>query len=287
METTISTATPGPTGMATPETGTSPSVNGNGSLNGEANRQGATGSETFIPQGVDLNTLPPQLRQHIEKINSDMVRGFTEKTTKVSEMVKAETAKAVEAFRQKADFYDAFVQNEDLVKTYNDYVQRMSNQTQTNPNDPTVQLQEKLKSIELQLKTSEMEQVVDAFANAADEKGNKLNSDFDKLNSILVGEAQGRNGEKNPYSILRAAIELATGNSPTEKLANGYKSAKAVYDAIFEEGKKAGMGRLQDKARNGTFPPSSVNAGHTAPGRPKNALEALEFARRGLAPNRG
>ena len=120
---------------------------------------------------------------------------------------------------------------------------------------------------------------IKAFEEAKNEKGELLHPDFEKFSGLRLGT----HPQAGEYDLLRAAIELAPGETPQEKMENGYKAAKATYDAMFEEGKKAGMGRLQTKARNGTFAPSSVNAGSTAPHRAKNAVEALEFARKGLA----
>ena len=68
-------------------------------------------------------------------------------------------------------------------------------------------------------------------------------------------------------------------------LKGGVGPAKATYDAIFEEGKKAGKGQMQQRAQNGSFVPSGTTAvSGTAPHRAKNALEALQFAKQGLMP---
>lgn len=286
MDNQISTASPENGSEAAPETGTSPVVNGNGQTNGEANGQSATGSESFVPKNVDLNNLPPQVRAYVEEVNKQMVRGFTEKTTGLSEKVKSETTKAIEAYRQKADWYDAATKDEKLVSMINDYVQKL--QTAPDPTKASIppelqQRLEKVDQIEMRLKTAETLEVINAFADAKDDKGNPIHPDFDKFSGLKIGT----HAKAGDYDLLRASIELAPGNTPQEKMENGYKAAKATYDSIFEEGKKAGMGRIQQKARNGNFSPSSVgNASGTAPRQPKNALEALEFARQGLAPNR-
>lgn len=264
--------------------GTASEQNGNVAPTGEAGAQGATGEVSFIPEGTDFNALPQQIRDivkgHVDKINQNMVRGFTEKTTKLSERIKAETAKATEAYRQKAEFYDRFTKDEKLVKLYNDYVSQLQNAQDTN--SPTKQIEEKVQNLEMQIKTREMSEVIDAFVNATDEKGQKVNADFDKVDSLIVGETEGANG-KSSYSLLRAAVELASGNTPQEKLANGYKAAKAVYDKIFEEGVKTGKGQMQRKAGYGSLTPGRGNVVNTAPRVAKNALEALKFAREGLA----
>lgn len=253
---------------------------------GQAAGQGAPESESFLPKDFNPNTLPPEVRAMVDKINKDMVRGFTEKTSKLSETVKSETAKAVEAYKAKAERFDQLAQQEDFVKQWNEYVQKASQSNDPNKvNLPPEVLKalDEVKEVKNKLQVAETNEIVNAFSEAVNEKGEKLHPDFEKLSGFSLGTHE-KAGE---YNLLRAAVELAPGSTPQEKLENGYKAAKATYDAIFEEGKKAGMGRVQEKARNGSQPPSGVNAGSTAPGRPKDALEALKFARQGLAVNKG
>lgn len=256
---------------------------------GEAARQSATGQESFVPEGIDVNSLPPALRAEVERINKDMVRGFTEKTTKLSEVIKAETAKAVEAFKQKAEQYDALASDEEVARVINELIQKRNAPDPTK--DPVKGLEEKLKSFEekqqFQEQVKELESEVVAFESAVDEKtGKPLHPDFAALSEISIG-ALNKGGKKDSYSLLRAAVELADGATALERLENGYKTAKAIRDAIFEEGKKAGMGRLQQKSAAASIPPSgSFAPSGTAPGKAKTALEAIQFARQGLSPAR-
>ena len=262
--------TPQAGGEANPVTEPNPTEKGTVQPNSEANGQGASIEEGFTK--VNPETLPPQLKEAY----NNMLRDYKEKTTKLSDRVKSETEKAIASYKQKADFYDAFTQNEELVKYYNDYVNKANNpnNNQVNP------LEEKVKNIETELQIEKTAKFIDAFADAKDEKGNLLHPDFDKYESISLGKHQ----KAGDYNLLRATVELASGATPQERLENGYKTAKAVYDSIFEEGRKAGMGRVQQKVKNGSLPPSSSPANGTAPHKPKNALEALEFARKGLVP---
>jgi len=269
-----------PNGTATDANGTSNGV-------GEA-RQGAATTETFIPEGIDLNTLPPNVRQYVEKINNDMVRGFTEKTTKLSETVKAEVAKSLEPYRSKAEQYEQIAAQEEFVKQWNEYVQKSQSQNQNpqNPGDPLLkEMKSQLEEMNMKIQLSEMSQITEAFAEAVNEKGERLHPEFDTLNDIVIGQF----GEKSePFSLLRAAVELAQGGTPSEKLANGYKAAKAAHDAIFELGRKAGLGRVQTKIANGTQP-ASHSLGDTmsvTDKKPKNAREALEMARKGVMVSR-
>lgn len=265
------------------------STNGTNNSSGEAS-QSATTQDSFIPEGVDVNTLPPSVRAVVEKINKDMVRGFTEKTSKLSETIKSEAAKATEAYKSKAEIYDQIAAQEEFVKQWNEYVQKsqVKGENPQNPGDPVLtEMKAKLDEMNQKIQMTEMAQITDAFAEAVNEKGEKLHADFDTLNEIMIGEwTDGQ--EKEPFSLLRASVELAPGKSPQEKLANGYKMAKQVRDAIFEEGRKAGMGRVQQKVSNGTNPPSH-SIGDTlsvTEKRPKNAAEALALARKGTIVSR-
>lgn len=283
----ISTATPDAAPTATPATGTEAAVNGNGQPSGEANSgQSATGTDTFIPTGVDLNTLPPQVRAYVEEVNKQMVRGFTEKTTKVSETVKSQLAKELEPYRQKAQTYDELLKQEVFVQKWNEYVEDVNRKGVTNdPGDPQAKILQELEALkksqaELSRKSQESEalDVINAFSSAVDEKGEKLHPDFEKFSKISLGTHQ-KAGE---YDLLRTAIELAPGTNAQEKIENGYKAAKAVYDAIYEDGRKSGLARTQERIKNGSFAPSTIPAGKTTTERPKDALEALRMARQGI-----
>lgn len=297
MDTTISTASEAIAKAQAQVNGTEQAIESPSQGNGEASRQSATGSDssapdvvkadTFIPPHVDVNTLPPALKAVVDQINKDMVRGFTEKTTKLSETIKSETAKAVEAYRQKAEQYDLMAADQEIVNYVNDLLKR---RVQPDPTlDKAAFLEERLKRIEeekrFDTQVKEMEFEVQKFVSAMDEKGKPIHDDFGTLNDIFLGDFVKTDGKKEPYSLLRAAVELADGATPQDKLANGYKIAKGVYDAIFEEGKKAGMGRLQQKAALASLPPSGSHPPSSqAPKRASNALEAIQFARQGLTP---
>lgn len=252
--------------------------NGTGATNGQA--QGGAPDEIF--KGVDPQRLPPEVKVHYDS----MLKDYREKTAKLSETVKSEAAKATEAFRQKAELYDQIATQEEFVKQWNEYVQKANQPPELDKNgDPKVaQLEQKFQEIQNKLQMTELSQVTQSFAEATDEKGNPIHPDFDQLNSINLGKIN--NGED--FSLLRACVELSGGNSPQDRLANGYKMAKMVRDSIFEEGKKAGMGRLQTKALNGTNPPS-LSSGDTlsvTDKKPKNAREAMDMAKKGLIVSR-
>lgn len=258
------------------------SANGTGTTDGQAQVQNPGGAPEDIFKNINPNQLPPQLKS----VYDSMLTDYRTKTAKLSETVKTEAQKATEAYRQKAELYDSIASQETFVKQWNEYVkeqERQTNQGGAQSGDPALsQMEQKLQEIQQKLQLSEMSQVTEAFAEAQDEKGQKIHPEFDNLNNIYIGKlAQG--GTSEDFSLLRGCVELATGGNPQEKLANGYKMAKAVYDGIFESGKKAGMGRLAQKAQNGTFPPSSSSgeALSVTDKKPKSAREALEMARRG------
>ena len=66
--------------------------------NGDAGQsQGAPIEETFTK--VDVNTLPPQLRESY----NNMLRDYKQKTTQIAETVKSEVARATEALKTKSE----------------------------------------------------------------------------------------------------------------------------------------------------------------------------------------
>lgn len=272
----IVTATPEATNTVTPGTEADSAPTGSGTPVGEVNGQSTTDTDKGFTN-IDPKTLPPTLKS----VYDNMLRDYTKKTMSISERVKSETAKGLEQFKAKAEMYDQVIGNEQFVKQWNEYVQK-ANQSVQNGQNPSDEVTAKLQELEKKFKTTESLETINAFADAKDEKGESLHPDFDKFSSIKIGT----HPESGDYDLLRTAIELAPGNSTMEKLENGYKMAKAVYDNIFEEGKKAGMGRVNAKARNGSFTPSSGSGpiSGTATKRPSNALEALEMARQGLQP---
>jgi hypothetical protein len=261
--------------------GPASSANGTVQPGGQVNGQASPAVENL--GGLDPNRLPPELRQSYDA----MLRDYRSKTAKVADTVKSEVAKAVEAYRQKAEFYDQFSGQDEFVKQWNEYVQRTQNAQNDQTSDPVQQkihqMERQQAELAMEVQASKVLEEINAFADMKDEKGQLLHADFDKLASLKIGN----HPQAGDYDLLRAAVELSPGRTPKEKMENGYKAAKAIYDSIFEEGRKAGLGRVQSKIKNGMMSPSSVNATPTAPGRPKNALEALQFARQGLIPNRG
>lgn len=256
-------------------------VNGTGATDGQAQGQQANGgAPEDIFKNIDPNKLPPQLKT----VYDSMLTDYRTKTAKISETIKTEKEKAIEAYRQKAEYYDSIAGQEEFVKQWNEYVQKV-NQTPKSEQagDPVLaQMKAQLQEMNQKIQISELSQITEAFAEAKDEKGQAIHPQFDELNNIHIGKLA--NGDKaEDFSLLRGCVELAQGANPQEKLANGYKMAKAVYDGIFEAGKKAGMGRLAQKAQNGTQPPTNIStdALSVTDKKPKNAREALEMARKG------
>lgn len=247
---------------------------GTSAASGQA--QGGAPTEDLF-KGIDPNRLPPEARAAYDS----MLKDYRAKTGKLSETVKAEVAKAAEAYRQKAEFYDSIATQEEFVKRWNEYVQQKNSELQAKESDPQQETAKKLEALESKIQRTENLEAINTFASAVDEKGNKLHADFDSLNNIIVSESE-VNGQKQSMSLLSIAVDLSEGRTPLERIANGYKAAKQLHDTIFEAGKKAGMGRVQQKLQFGSQPPSSVSPTSTAGRRPKNAMEALQFAKQGL-----
>lgn len=244
---------------------------------GQVAGQSAPGEEIF--KGMDPTKLPPELRTHYD----NMLRDYRDKTGKLSENIKTQVTKATEQYRKDAELFRQLSGQDEFVKQWNDYVQKATTQQQQSQAVQGLppEVQERLQKVDMlaqKVERADALESINAFADAVDDKGAKLHPDFDKYAEVTLGT----HAQAGEYSLLRASMELATGNSIQEKMENGYKLAKATYDRIFEEGKKAGMGRLQTKAKSGSFAPSSVNAGNMAPRQAKDAVEALKFARQGL-----
>ena len=252
--------------------------------NGDAG-QSAPIEETFTK--VDVNTLPPQLQESYK----NMLRDYKEKTQKIAETVKSEVAKSTESLRSKAEYYDSIVGQEPFVKQWNEYVRKVNEAESVNTgssvaNPELTQLKAKVQEVSQKLQEAELSQVTDAFAEAVNEKGEKINPYFEKLNEMSIGQIQNGN-QAEDFSLLRACVELSQANSPHEKLAMGYKKAEEVYNAIFEEGRKAGMGRIQTKVLNGSQPPTNVGGALSmTEKKPKTAREALEMAKKGIMVSR-
>lgn len=243
--------------------------------------QGGAPDEIF--KGIDPRTLPPQAKT----LYDSMLKEFRAKTGSLSERVKSQVEKEVASYREKASQYEQIAAQEDFVKQWNEYVQKTQNQTGAPPQegDPVLsQMKAQLQEMNQKIQMSELSQVTEAFAEAVNDKGEKLRPDFDSLNGIVIGKLNG----KDEYSLLRASIELAPGNNPQEKLSNGYKMAKATYDSIFESGRKAGLGRLNQKTLNGTLPPTNSGGEilSTTEKKPRNAHEAMQLARKGIMVSR-
>ncbi len=260
---------------ANPQEGADSSVSESQNESGQSEWQNETDSQEGL-SNIDPKTLPPALKA----VYDNLYRDYQKKTTSIAERVKAEVAKSIGGYKEKAEQFEQIANNEEFVKMWNDHVEKLKS-AQSN-GQPVDEVSKKLQDIEVKLKTQESLEAINIFADAKDEDGEMLHPEFDRLSEIKIG-THSQSGE---YDLLRAAIELAPGNSYMEKLENGYQSAKEVYDTIFEEGRKAGMGRMNDKVKNSTYAPSagSSKLSSYAQKQPANALEALEMARKGLLP---
>jgi hypothetical protein len=241
-------------------------------------RQSAPTEESFT--NLDPNTLPPQLKAAY----NSMLRDYKTKTTEIAEQRKKYSD--YDTHKQRSELYEQLASQEEFVKQWNEHVQKQNGQVNQNgqEQDP---IQAKIQAIEKQLNEEksvrqerELADVVDSFSTAKDDKGVLLNPDFDILNNIVVG----KNAQGEEYSLLRTSIEFAQGATPQERLANGYKNAKAIRDQIIEEGRKQGMGKMLSKVRNSTEAPTITSDKQVFNGDPKNlsVREARELAEKGM-----
>lgn len=273
----LTNASPAPAVSASPSMGTDAPQAGNIQPTGEAG-QGATGSESFLPQGVDHNTLPPVLRAELDRINKEMVRGFTAKTQELAEERKK--YEGYDTFKQKAELYEQFATNPEFIKRWNGFVEESNGKNGQAQEDPTAAIKAEIAEVKQQMQVRELSEFADAFASAKDEKGQLLNPDFDMLGGLQLG----KNSDGDEYSLLRACVELSQGKTPQEKLTAGYKAAKQIRDQIFEEGRKHGMGKMLSKVRNSTEAPTISSDKGSFTGDPKklSVREARELAERGV-----
>lgn len=263
--------------VATQDTGTTGGVVENVQPGSDAAGQTATASENFLPQGVDVNSLPPVLRAELDRINKEMVRGFTAKTQK-----HAEQLKAAEAFKQEAELfrqYKPVFENEEFVRMWNDFVKAQQTPATAEQNvDPKYQeLEQKVQAMEQRAQRAEALEYIDAFAGAVGEDGQRLRPDFDRLEAAVIDEGN---------NLMNVCVDIAKtkAQSPQEALQMGYDLAKKLYDAIFEEGRKAAIGKVTSKLRNGTNPPSMSTTQSIFTGDPKkiDARQAFELAKKGI-----
>lgn len=240
--------------------------------------QGGAPTEKDLFKGTDPNKLPPEIRGHYDS----MLKDYRDKTAKLSETIKSEVSKAVSQYRQKADEYDTITSQDEFVSKWNEYVNSLN--TAREDKDPKLAaFEDRIREMERKEELREMEKLTDAFASAVDDKGQKVNGNFDRLNDIVIGKS----GE-NDYSLLRACIELSGEKTPERKLSKGYQMANRIFTDIFELGRKAGIGRIQEKVMNGTQPPSNadgIDVSFTEK-RPRSAREAMAMARRGQVVSR-
>lgn len=260
-----------------------PGQNGTDTSGGQAQEGGAP---TDIFTGIDPNTLTPKERATY----NSMLKDYRDKTGQLSERIKTESAKAAEAYKSEAELYRQIASQEKFVEKWNAYVKETEAATGKPPEagDPALlELKAQFQEMNQKLQMAELSKVTDAFADAVDEKGAKIHADFDSLNGIMIGKVSNGKSQEE-YSLLRASIELADGKTPQEKLANGYKNAKALHDSIFEAGRKAGVGHLQKKFANGSLPPTNSGGDvlQVTEKKPRNAHEAMQLAKKGIIVSR-
>lgn len=272
-------ATPPLDAGGNPETGSPAPDGGNIQPSGEASGQSATASENFIPKGVDLNTLPPTLRAELDRINKEMVRGFTSKAEALA--AKEKLYEGFDGFKQKAELYDQIATQEEFVKQWNDYVQKLQQNGQP---APAIDDELKKEVMELKQKVQQTEalEFINAWATATNEKGEPLRPDFEKLENLQFPDVKAADGSS--VNLLNVAVHLAPGRSPEEKLQNGYAVAKKFHDQIFEAGRKSAFGQVQSRIRNGSEPPTvAASSDQVVVKNPKDisARDALRAAREG------
>ena len=280
----VADATPQLVGVAPQNNGTTGQTNGAVQTGGGANTQSATNQATFIPQGVDVNTLPPVLRAELDRINKEMVRGFTTKTEEI-----ANQRKEYEAAKQDAELfkqYKSTLQDERFVQQWNEYVKSQSQVAENEGNEVDPEIAELKQTVAAMVQENQATKAmtfIDAWASAKDENGTPLRPEFGDFEAIKVNEGN---------NLMNLCIELARNDisakggkmSPDLILDSGYKMAKDLHARIFEEGRKSAFGKVQAKIRNASQPPTVPTNQTVFSGDSKSidGAKALAMAKKGI-----
>lgn len=248
------TATPDNQAPVTVENGTA-ETSGSQGVSGEAQPT----EEQF--GGVDIKSLPPELKQKYDA----MLRDYKEKTTKL-----AEERKKFDPISKKAEALDQLLQDQKFIEWY-----KSTQEPQPAENVEPLSEQEILKRELMAMKTElidrEAKETILSFSSEVDDKGQKLRPDFEELSDIgLIG------------GYLQ--IYPAKGKSEFKaKLNEAYEFAKGIANKFKEAGRKQAYEEMQRKAAGATLPPQTGAKG-TYDGidpRKLTAAEAVEYARQG------
>ncbi len=279
---------------ATPETGTPATKPTETPASGEAKEgQSATGKESFLPKDVDLNTLPPEARAVVEKINNDMLKGFTEKTMKLSE-----ERKAAESLKQKAEYYDRLMSDQrvrSLLSGQNGQAQATDqNQRPTEEEweqskiDPSMipDLIRRERAYDEQVRQQETLRndaaaFVDEFTNAIGEDGKTLRPDFTELVDV------GPEGAKTNLVNLFLTQNPMSANDPNQwgqALTDAYEKAKKFKDHFLALGKKEAIEAAKKRANGSSERPTGIGGvGYTGPDPSTiSDTDAIALAKRGV-----
>jgi len=256
--------------------------------------QSATGEVSFIPKDLDLNTLPPEVRAKLEEANSQMVKGFTEKTMKLSE-----EKKLAEGLKQKAEYYDRLMGDQRiraLLSGQNGQAQAKQGQTQR-PTDgeweqakldpamiPDLIRREKAhddQTRQQEALVNDASAFVDEYMNATGEDGKSLRPDFGSL--IKMGP---EGAEVNLVNIFLSQNPMSA-NDPAQwnqALTDAYEKAKKFHDAIYSKGKKEALESAKKRANGSSELPTGIGgAAYTGPD-PSTASDSdlIALAKRGV-----
>ena len=144
---------------ANPQVGADSSVSESQNESGQSDGQNETDSQEGLGN-IDPKTLPPALKA----VYDNLYRDYQKKTTSIAERVKAEVAKSVSGYKEKAEQFEQIVNNDEFVKMWNDYVEKAKS-AQSN-GQPVDEVSKKLQDIEVKLKTQESLEAINIFADA-------------------------------------------------------------------------------------------------------------------------
>lgn len=212
--------------------------------------------------GVDIKTLPPELKQKYDA----MLRDYKDKTTKL-----ADERKKFDPISKKAEALDQLLQDQKFIDWYNS-TQNPTPDPNAEPPSEQELIKQELQTLKSELVNREAMETVTSFENEVDDKGQKLRPDYEELSN---------------EGLISGYLQINPPKSKKEfsaKLNEAYTWAKTVSSKFKEAGRKQAYEEMQKKAAGGTLPPQTGVKGTYEGTDPRklSAAEAVELARKGI-----
>lgn len=232
---------------------------------------------------IDPKTLAPEL----QPIYKNLQRDYTAKSQSVAEKMRQ-----FEAASKKAELYDQVSSDPRFVEYWNglNNQQKAEAMQDANPENLPISQEEFAKAFE-------SPQNFAAFIKSLQQESQKeiqtVKAELTVTKAEKFIESFKAKEEYKNYDKYEPLMRLYMQSYPAEKpetkyweksLKEAYSFVDKMYNETFEEGKKAGLTRIQEKAAYSTESPSNGAAQIYPGGDPKNlsVKEAVELARKGI-----